>query len=147
MSEEIKCCLCFRCLTDSTSRKKRKRLDSDMCSHSKQVLEQLLHSTRNATLSNFVETKGSDAYLCYQCDGKAHGPFLTPCLSGTVKHCVHVLIQPYQSYDLYTRHDSKLVTSVRCGSHLIITHQSRGALLNSFYTVSSPDPFHRGRLY
>ena len=71
MSEEIKCCLCFRCLTDSTSRKKRKRLHSDTCSHSKQVLEQLLRSTRSATLSDFVETKSSDAYLCYQCDGKA----------------------------------------------------------------------------
>ena len=58
--------------TDSTSRKKRKRLHSDMCSHSKQILEGLLLSTRNAMLADFVETMLGDAYLCYECDGKTN---------------------------------------------------------------------------
>ena len=72
MSCEVKCCLCSRSLTDSTSRKKRKKLYSDTCSQSKQVLEELL-CTRNATctLSDFQETKGRDVYLCWQCDAKA----------------------------------------------------------------------------
>ena len=71
MSCEVKCCLCSRSLTDSTSRKKRKKLYSGTCSQSKQVLEELL-CTRNATctLSDFQETKGRDAYLCWQCDAK-----------------------------------------------------------------------------
>ena len=71
MSDKVKCCLCFRCLTDSTSRKKRKKLHSDTCSQSKRILEELLLSTKNARLSDFLETKSGDAYLCYQCDGKA----------------------------------------------------------------------------
>ena len=72
MNCELKCCLCLRSLTDSTSRKKRKKLYSDTCSQSKQVLEELL-CTRSATctLSDFQETKGRDVYLCYQCDAKA----------------------------------------------------------------------------
>ena len=69
---EVNCCLCFRSLTDSTSRKKRKRLHSDRCNHLKQILEGLLLSTRNATLADFVETMLGAAYLCYQCDGKAN---------------------------------------------------------------------------
>ena len=71
MNVDMKYCLCFRCLTDITSRKKHKKLHSDMCSQSRQILEELLCSTRNVTLSDFVETKGCDTYLCYQCDGKA----------------------------------------------------------------------------
>ena len=53
------------------NQEKRKRLHSDTCSHSKQILEGLLLSTRKATLTDFLETMRSDAYLCYQCDGKA----------------------------------------------------------------------------
>ena len=46
-------------------------MHSDTCSQSKRILEELLLSTKNARLSDFLETKSGDAYLCYQCDGKA----------------------------------------------------------------------------
>lgn len=70
MNVDIKCCLCSKLLSDSTSRKKRKKLHSDTCSQSKQILEELL-AARNATLSDFQETRDLDAYLCYLCNGKA----------------------------------------------------------------------------
>jgi len=50
------------------------------------------------------------------------------------------LIEDTNMLHKHARHNFKLVTLVQRGYHLLNTHLTWGALLNSFYTVSSPDP-------
>ena len=68
MSEN--CCLCQRELTDSTSRKRRKKLYGKSAEKSREVLEALTEEKLHVSLAGIVETSSRNLYLCHSCDGE-----------------------------------------------------------------------------
>ena len=60
------CCLCKK---DVKSDKKRK-LHNEACREEKKLLEQFLQTSIAKELSDFEETKGEDAWLCYNCESE-----------------------------------------------------------------------------
>ena len=63
MSEN--CCLCQRELTDSTSRKRRKKLYGKSAEKSREVLEALTEEKLHVSLAGIVETSSHNFYLCH----------------------------------------------------------------------------------
>ncbi len=92
MSE--KCCLCQRDLSDSTSRKKRKKLYGKSAEKSRDVLELLSEEQLQVSLAVVMETSSSNAYLCQTCDGQL-GKFAHLRSEITAKlQCLHAVMQP-----------------------------------------------------
>ena len=58
------CCLCKK---DVKSDKKKRKLHNEACREEKKLLEQFLQTSIAKELSDFEETKGEDAWLCYNC--------------------------------------------------------------------------------
>lgn len=65
------CCLCRRPFQNKSGFKKRKRLHGEGCKESKQLLDEILSECCCLSLSSFVETKDTAAFLCNLCDGQA----------------------------------------------------------------------------
>ena len=65
------CCLCRRPFQNKSGFKKRKRLHREGCKESKQLLDEILSECCCLSLSSFVETKDTTAFLCNLCDGQA----------------------------------------------------------------------------
>lgn len=52
------------------SDKKKKKLHNDACTEERKLLGKLLQSLNTKELSDFEETKGDDAWLCYNCQSE-----------------------------------------------------------------------------
>ena len=61
------CCLCKK---DVKSDKKKRKLHNEACREEKKLLEQFLQTSIAKELSDFEETKGEDAWLCYNCQSE-----------------------------------------------------------------------------
>ena len=64
------CCLCLRDLSDSASKKKRKKLYGSSAEKSREILEWLSAEKLRVSLAGVVETSSSDSYVCHSCDGQ-----------------------------------------------------------------------------
>lgn len=62
--------LCCLCRTELKKDKKKKKLHNQACAEEKKLLERFLQSLHEAELSDFEETRGDDAWLCYSCQSE-----------------------------------------------------------------------------
>lgn len=93
-----KCCFCFKDLSDSSSKKKRKRLYGDSSADARKILEQFC-ADNDGSLEGFVETSDSRAFLCYLCDGelnrvmklKEQLKFVSSCIAKKLQSLTQIL--------------------------------------------------------
>ena len=64
------CCLCQRELTDSTSRKRHKKLYGKSAEKSREVLEALTEEKLHVSLAGIMKTSNHNLYLCHSFDGE-----------------------------------------------------------------------------